>query len=446
MALDIDSGNNRLGPLQENFGLQVPDGYSALVGANNSGKSAVLQPAFRTAYNVLGSGSTCLILPDRTQLLASTETGGRTLEAFNAEIINLLRGNETLSYETLPGPQRGELARLLLNHSDFERQLRDLQILLARLGLPRMLLRAAQTVHFEDVAGHFQGSGVRALLPILCGLTDDAQQVILIDEPEEALEPRLQKALRDLLIEKSEGRSILVSTHSHLFLNRRDATANLLVARQGRNVTVEPVTSDEELFDIAFNLLGSSTEDLFFPANYLLVEGASDQIVVERVLALLGVPHGRIKVVAAGGVDAVPDTTAALSRALLPVVMRDSPYAGRVVALIDAPADPNSHTVQELGRVLGDRLFISGEASLEASIPNAVYERAGLQRDQVLAEIEALRGDYRAEHEAKRRISREVARVLAAEDLAALPTVTAAVERALEDVQQPNEEELPESG
>src|SRR6266487_924709 len=319
----MNTGVNQFGALQPNFNLELPDGYVALVGANNSGKSAVMQLAFRTAFDTAGiaAGGVALILPDRTQLLASTETGGRTLDAFNGEIVNLLRGLATLSYETLPGPQRGELARLLLNHSDFHRQLAELQLLLTRLGLPRLRLRAAQHVHFDDVAGHYQGSGLRALLPILCALTDPDLRLILIDEPEEALEPSLQKAVRDLLIEKAEDRTIMVSTHSHLFLNRREAQQNLRVSRSNGNVMVESTTSPEELFEVTFNLLGNSTEDLFFPANYLVVEGASDQIVVDRVLALLGVPHGRIKVVSAGGVDAVPDTLAALSRALIPVVM-----------------------------------------------------------------------------------------------------------------------------
>jgi hypothetical protein len=149
----VDTGGNRLGALQPNFAFAVPDGYAVLVGANNSGKSAVLQLAFRGTHDQLGAGTVSLILPDRTQLLASTETGGRTLEQFNGEIIDHLRSSETLSYETLPGPQRGEMARLLLNHSDFEEQLKELQVLLARLGLPRVRLRSSQRVEFEGIAG-----------------------------------------------------------------------------------------------------------------------------------------------------------------------------------------------------------------------------------------------------------------------------------------------------
>jgi hypothetical protein len=431
-VLIIGTGSARYGPLQENFEFVVPEGYSVLVGANNSGKSGLLQQAFRAGCdeNSIGVGGICLILPDRTQLLPSTETQGRALEGFNQELVQHVRGT-LLSYEQYTGPQRGEQARLLLNHTDFERQLQELQVLLARLGLARLVLRTSQSIHFDDIAGHFQGSGLRALRPILCALTDDSLRLILIYEPEEALEPRLQKALRDLLIEKSEGRGVMVATHSHLFLNRREGSANYRVSRTGANVSVEPVTSAEELYGIAFSLLGNSTEDLFFPANYLLVEGASDQIVVERVLALMNVPHGRIKVVSAGGVDAVQDTLAALERALLPVVMEDSPYAQRVVALIDQPAEPGSHTMLELERVLGDRLIRLDEPSLEEAIPEDVYEKAGLNRVGFVEDLNRLRGDYRALHAAKRRVSRELARVVEVDDLESLGRIREAVERAL---------------
>jgi hypothetical protein len=437
VAVQLQTGDSSYGPLQAQFDFFVPDGYGVLVGANNSGQSALLQLAFRTAFDDpgVGAGRVCLILPDRTQLSASTETGGRSLEDYNSDLVGWVRATDPLSYENLVGPSRGELARALLNHTDFEHQLQDLQGLLGRLGLPRLVLRASQRLHFGDVPGQFQGSGLRALLPILCSLTDPSLRVILIDEPEEALEPRLQKALRDLLIERASQRSVLVCTHSHLFLNRREASSNFRVSQADGRVAVEPLASDEELYDVAFKLLGSSTEDLFFPANYLLVEGASDQIVVERVLALLDIPHGKIKVVSAGGIDAARDTLRALNRALLPLVMRDSPYAKRVVALIDRPSDPASQAVAELRRVLGDRLVVLDEPSLEEAIPSAIYERVGLVRSAVLEELGALRGDYVALHDAKRQISRRLAQALEVEDLHHLSRLHEVATRAFESVE-----------
>jgi hypothetical protein len=197
-------------------------------------------------------------------------------------------------------------------------------------------------------------------------------------------------------------------------------------------VTVEAVASHEELYDVAFTLLGNSTEDLFFPANYLLVEGASDQAILERVLQLMAVPHGRIKVFATGGVDPMKDTLFALERALLPMVARDLPYAKRVVALIDLPTDPGSQRVVELERVLGQRLVQLDETSIEEAIPPAVYERANLEKDSVLEELRALKGDLQALRDAKRSVSRRLAAALTADDLDGLGRLTDAVQKAMD--------------
>jgi hypothetical protein len=87
-----------------------------------------------------------------------------------------------------------------------------------------------------------------------------------------------------------------------------------------------------------------------------------------------------------------------------------------------------------LARALGNGHVANGATKIVLDLARASVEDAGLEKEQVLQEIEALRGDYRAEQEAKRRISREVARVLVEDDLPRLPSITAAVERSLQDV------------
>jgi hypothetical protein len=59
-------------------------------------------------------------------------------------------GTTVLSYEQYNGPQRVELARLLLNNTDFEQQLTDLQVLLAQIGFPRLRLATSQSILFEQ--------------------------------------------------------------------------------------------------------------------------------------------------------------------------------------------------------------------------------------------------------------------------------------------------------
>jgi putative ATP-dependent endonuclease of the OLD family len=170
----------------------------------------------------------------------------------------------------------------------------------------------------------------------------------------------LQKVLRDVLVEASERKVIVVATHSHLFVRRDPIGSNQRITRDmDRNeVTVRTLVEPRELYDVVFQLLGSSTEDLFFPANYLIVEGASDQVIVEKVLELLGAESPTIKVLSARGVDAVRDALESVYRASVPLIVNDSPYGGRVVAPLaerqDAPPDV-SRATRRLLRAIAPR-------------------------------------------------------------------------------------------
>jgi hypothetical protein len=298
--------------------------------------------------------------------------------------------------------------------------------------LPRMRLRANQSVHFGDVAGFFQGSGLRNAFPILAALTDPELRVILIDEPEISLDPTLQKALKNLLVEHApvdSGKAIVVSNQSHLFTNRERLASNYIVSRDGGTVTAQAAAGDADLFDVTFRLLGNSTEDLFFPGNYLVVEGGSDQTIVERALVLLGASRGAVKVLSAGGIDAVRDTLTAVSLALRPLIVGDSPYAQRVIAMIDAPRDQDMHKVERLRADLGERLVELDHHSLEEEIPEALYVRAELDREELLQKIQ--RADYPTRRETKAEIARTISNHLALTDLDLIPRVKEAAELAL---------------
>jgi hypothetical protein len=188
-----------------------------------------------------------------------------------------------------------------------------------------------------------------------------------------------------------------------------------------------------ELYDLVFDLLGSSTEDLFFPGNYVIVEGAPNQQIVTKVLELLGRPSPTIKVLAARGVDAVRDAVESVYRASVPLVVNDSPYAGRVVALIDKPHEPNSPNVQKLRSDLEDRLYVLDQPSIEEYMPGAIYKRANRSRKDDLAALEQLRSDRAARDELKRAISSEPAAVLSEQDFKSMPIVVDAARRAIEE-------------
>jgi hypothetical protein len=427
------TASEQYGPLQPNFQYDMRTGYTALVGPNNAGKSSLLQLIFRTLMgdqSAAGPERIAFIPPDREYVQPSTETGGRSLSMWNSALLGEVGAQPIGFGEGATGPPRSELTRVLM-HGSFVKQNIAMNELLVRLGLREFDLGDAQRIHFNNMAVYIQGSGVRGVMPILAALTHPNLEAILIDEPELSLEPRLQKVLRDLLIEKSEDRVIVVATHSHLFVRRDVIEANQVVEKSAPNETrVRTLTERSELYDLVFNLLGNSTEDLFFPRNYVIVEGASDQAIVMRVLDLLGHPSPTIKVLAARGVDAVRDAVEAVYRASVPLFVNDSPYAGRVVALIDQP-NRESENLRRLRNALGDRLFELDQSSIERYIPEEVYARANRNRDDDLAELDRLRTDRAGKDRLKQEISGAIAAALTEEDFDSIPIIIEAARRAI---------------
>jgi ABC-type multidrug transport system ATPase subunit len=421
------------GALHDAFHFDLEDGYTVLVGPNNAGKSALLHIIYRTLLEKDGLGlpRVAMVLTERAYVEPTTQTGTRTLQNWNEELVPYLRGQPLQYGSNQGGPPRSELLRLLM-HGDFIAQYEAINELLIRFGLRPFRLSGPQELRFEELGVYVQGSGLRGVLPILAALSNSDVRAIVIDEPELSLEPRLQKVLRDVLIAAAQEKVIVVATHSHLFLDRERIESNQLVTREGNETVVRKLTTREELYEVTFDLLGSSTEDLFFPRNYVIVEGASDQVIVEKVLELLGTASPTIKVLAARGIDAVRNAVESVVRALVPLVVNDSPYAKQVVALIDNPKDPDAENVRRLQLALDERLFILDAPSIESYIPEAIYERAGRSRADDLAGMDEFRSNYERLRSLKRDVSNALAGVLIEDDLDQIPTVTAAARKAID--------------
>lgn len=152
----------QFGPLPAGFQFQIPSPYTAVVGRNNSGKSSVLQLAFKSAFLDYGADAVCCISADRHWIQPDTQPGSRTLATYNIEL-NARLSNSPLQYqEGSYGQVGGELFRLLLHRGNFQEELVRVQLLLERLGLPRFILSGPQAVTFDDVVAAAQGSGLRA--------------------------------------------------------------------------------------------------------------------------------------------------------------------------------------------------------------------------------------------------------------------------------------------
>jgi predicted ATP-dependent endonuclease of OLD family len=263
---------------------------------------------------------------------------------------------------------------------------------------------------------------------------------LLIDEPELSLEARAQKVLKELLLEAAQaGRTVLIATQSHIFLNKDNVSCNYVVINQGAGLDLEQVSEKETLLDLTFNLLGNSLEDLFFPSNFLIVEGSSDQVVCEKIATLLGIPTGRVKIISAQVIDNVNDTYKSIKNTLVPLLADHTPYSKRVVALLDRPSSDASRSVGEIQNALKERCIVLDEPSLEEYVPEDLFEMAGRNKAFDLDNLKEKATEHKyakkdetlkALRELKKEISSALATALRHEDLDKITKIRDAVQLA----------------
>lgn len=183
-------------------------------------------------------------------------------------------------------------------------------------------------------------TGTRLLFALLGLLLDQRFEVVLIDEPEIGLSPRVQSALAAILYHPenrttffSHLTQVFIATHSHLFLDRTTYSNNFVVTRSGLEVSVRPLTSASGLHRLQFNLLGNDLEALSLPSAIVIVEGESDQIFLARIFELV-LPDKRILIVRAGGDGEILNKVNTLKEALGDIAA--GPYRDRLFAVLDA--------------------------------------------------------------------------------------------------------------
>ncbi len=434
--IDFTLGQDQ-GPLKNGFHINLVGDYITLVGANNAAKSSILQAIFKkfcNQHNSKNKVETCLILPERIFVHPSTETGGNTLENYNSQLASTIGNGNTdnKSYASFQGPASSDLPRFLLNHWSFVKQVNKLNSYLAYFDLPPFDLDGPQAIKFEEIGVIVQGSGLRSIFAILAALTDEHITLLLIDEPEQSLEAKVQRQLRDLFYDasKEQGKQIIVTTHSHLFLNRKDVAFNYAVTKISGKIDINSVASPAELYDIVFRMLGNSVEDLFLPYNYIVVEGMSDQIIVDKVKALKSISTTRVKVISASGVDNVPNILNAVSNTLTPLVLNDSPYSNRVVSLVDKPQQTTDYHYKELKKVLKDRLITLDQHSLEEYIPDYLYENCKRDKQVDIKALKEAKDDHKRLQMLKTQISNAIASILTLEDMENIQLIVDAVDKA----------------
>ncbi len=327
-------------------------------GGNNSGKSLVLKwlkhTMGKTAY-MLGTNRFYHVYHFSTAL-----SDPRDLDNFESQF-NSHMWNEQYNYEQ----NFFDLNKIIVSLSDDRRkQLFDLcgRLIGSSFSLRRVDENNELSVRYIDVDGlnlSVSSTGTRLLMTLLGLCMDDRFKSLLIDEPELGLSPRVQRALAAFLQDTDARREafphlkqVVLATHSQIFLHSAEIDANYVVRKDFRKITLARVRSIADFHRLQFNLLGNSLEGLFLPSAVVFVEGETDQVYIERVVALR--------------------------------------YSGRNVVVVRSGGDPK-RKLATLRETLGDlqksplrsRLFVVSD-SVHAKGLTADLESMGVPRDNII--------------------------------------------------------------
>ncbi|MEO0419039.1 MAG: AAA family ATPase [Pseudomonadota bacterium] len=143
----------------------------------------------------------------------------------------------------------------------------------------------------DDESLSVTSSGTRLFLGILAALMDERFNVVAIDEPELGLAPALQSKLAQIVVGERYNDKLLphkphivLSTHSHIFLDKRDFGNNFIVSKNGDTISAAQCSSMSQLQEIQFSMLGNELRDIFLPDLIVFVEGGTDKLFLETII------------------------------------------------------------------------------------------------------------------------------------------------------------------
>lgn len=438
--MDITVGPNGYGALSGGLKFKLPSGYVTIVGENNVGKSTLLQWIFREILDSAPQDENVICyIPKHRDFITSTSQSSTELKQKNRDLKHSLDRNP-LAFSDPNAYLATDLYSIIVNEHSTAKQIDAVEKLLSDLNLGEYRSAGRGTHFLDNVNLISHGSGVRNLMPVIAAITHPSMKYVIIDEPEVSLEASKQKAIKKHLMEFAKGndKTVILATHSHLFLNTENPSNNIVLRKNGDKSEVEFVKEKNMFYEVAFQMLGHSLSDLFLPDNYMLVEGGSDQIIAQKIYELIRGKHKdrEIRILSCTGLSNVAPTAAAIRHTFLPIFEGLSPYSKTTIALIDKlrTGDKEHKKIHEiLEKTFKDtegRLFILNEDSLEKYLPEELYKKAGMVKTDEVEKVNTATTD--TEKDAiKKVISNKIAAIVSEEDLELLPHFLNAVESAL---------------
>ncbi len=133
--------------------------------------------------------------------------------------------------------------------------------------------------HLDNVPFDLVGSGEQARIRVKLAISDKEHAgVLLVEEPENHLSHSNMSRLLDDIATRAEGKQVVITTHSAFVLNKLGLDRLLLLGSRGQHTTLAALDSDTRNYFM--KLPGFDTLRMILASKAILVEGASDELVV----------------------------------------------------------------------------------------------------------------------------------------------------------------------
>ncbi|MEX1024741.1 MAG: AAA family ATPase [Planctomycetota bacterium] len=140
---------------------------------------------------------------------------------------------------------------------------------------------SAITAHMDDLPFDCAGKGEQCRVQMRLAIAGtERSRVLLVEEPENHLSHSNLNMLMEDIQKDCADRQVMVTTHSAFVLNKLGIDNLRLISHNGRTVALTGLTPDTK--DYFMKLPGYDTLRLVLSKRSILVEGPSDELIVQR--------------------------------------------------------------------------------------------------------------------------------------------------------------------
>ncbi len=169
---------------------------------------------------------------------------------------------------------------------------------------------SAISAHLDDIPFNCVGKGEQSKVQLRLAIAGAEQaQVLLVEEPENHLSHTNLNVLLNAIRDDCSDRQVIVTTHSNFVLNKLGIDNLRLISRDGQAVALSSLTTSTRNYFM--RLPGYDTLRMVLSAKCILVEGPSDELIVQRAYKN---KHGKLPI--EDGIDVITVGSLAFNRFL----------------------------------------------------------------------------------------------------------------------------------